>query len=360
MSDERNEGGQFTPSTEGLFGREHELVSAGYTVKKDDPPAEEKTYNSDNASLREAAADLATKRGEPEQEPITVKDILELDPKEAVTIEQAAREHSAARADIATFYDGMDLAKFADEVDAKRAEVIKGDPKVAEALGVEVPKDDAKPKGEAAPDQNDAATVDAINSMEGLDPETKKALKIPQVRQALEQQFAEIDTAREQYSTGLQTGQQMLQATVAALAPQLNGMPVEYWPQAIQQLAQVDPVRGQLVADTLSNWSSIQQAQQQEQQRQAHVQHQQFEATRQQYSRASDEALGPMTFAEKAEMAEELVSYVGELGISREAFTREAATNLALHHPAFQKMAADAVRYQRIMPRRSLQGRSRR
>ena len=160
--------------------------------------------------------------------------------------------------------------------------------------------------------------------MDGLDPETKQALKNPQVRQALEQEFTKVDQAREQYASSLQSGQQMLQATVAALAPQLNGMPLEHWPQAIQALAQVDPVRAQLVSDTLGNWSAIQQAQQQEQQRQAQVQHQQFEATRQQYSRASDAAIGPMTGAEKMEMAEEFVSYVGEFGISREQFAREA------------------------------------
>ena len=84
--------------------------------------------------------------------------------------------------------------------------------------------------------------------MDGLDPETKQALKNPQVRQALEQEFAKVDHARDQYATSLQHGQQMLQATVAALAPQLNGMPLEHWPQAIQALAQVDPVRAQLVS----------------------------------------------------------------------------------------------------------------
>ena len=110
----------------------------------------------------------------------------------------------------------------------------------------------------------------------------------------------------------------------------------------------VDPARAQLVSDTLGNWSVIQHAQQQEQQRQAQVQLQQFETTRQQYSRASDEAIGPMTVAEKTEMVEELVSYVGEFGISREQFAREAETNLALHHPAFQRMAADAIKYRRI------------
>ena len=56
-----------------------------------------------------------------------------------------------------------------------------------------------------------------------------------------------------------------------------------------------------------------------------------------------------MTRAEKTDMVEELVNYVGEYGVTRDQFVREAATNLALHHPAFQKMAADAIRYQRLM-----------
>ena len=54
-----------------------------------------------------------------------------------------------------------------------------------------------------------------------------------------------------------------------------------------------------------------------------------------------------MTMAEKSVMAEELVSYVAEYGISREQFVRKAQTNLALHHPAFQRMAADAVHLMR-------------
>jgi len=56
MTENRDDAtGEFTPATEDLFGREHELVSAGYTVKKDEPPADDKTCDSDNASLREVS-----------------------------------------------------------------------------------------------------------------------------------------------------------------------------------------------------------------------------------------------------------------------------------------------------------------
>jgi hypothetical protein len=76
---------------------------------------------------------------------------------------------------------------------------------------------------------------------------------------------------------------------------------------------------------------------------------QNFEALRQDYSKKSDEALGPMTIAEKTAMAEELVSYVSQYGVTREQLVHEAKTNLALNHPAFQRMAADAIKYQRLM-----------
>jgi hypothetical protein len=49
-----------------------------------------------------------------------------------------------------------------------------GDPKIAKELGVEVPKDPALTKAEQA----EAAEIDAVD---GLDAETRKALKIPQV-----------------------------------------------------------------------------------------------------------------------------------------------------------------------------------
>jgi hypothetical protein len=220
-------------------------------------------------------------------------------------------------------------------------------PEMAAELGIEAPKD---AKAEKPADLKSEAPV--VNDKGELDPVlAEKIQNHPQVRDFIaaerETAVAQSQQAREQYSNSLQAGQQMLQATVAALAPQLQGMPLEHWPQAIQMLAQVDPVRAELVADTLSKWGSLQQAQQQEAQHWAYVQNQQFEAQRQQYSKASDEALG-MTTSEKVEMPEELVAYVGEYGVTREQLVHEAKTNLALNHPAFQKMAADALKYQRM------------
>jgi len=188
--------GQFTPSNEGLYGREYENAKAGFTTRKDTPDGQATPDYGDADPVREAAAELTAKRGEPEV-PITVADMLgELDPTEALTVKQAASEFSAARADIDTFTEGMDLAKYVDEIDQRRAEVVKGDKRVAEVLGLDdVPKDPALSKAEQA----EAAEIDG---MEGLDAETKKALKQPQIRAAIEQELGKAEQATQAYSQG--------------------------------------------------------------------------------------------------------------------------------------------------------------
>ena len=88
--------GQFTPSTEGLVGREFELVNAGYTVRKDPPVGEVgRTFPSDAEGIREAAAEYtALKPGQPT---VTAPELIDANPNEALTVKQAADELTAAR-----------------------------------------------------------------------------------------------------------------------------------------------------------------------------------------------------------------------------------------------------------------------
>jgi hypothetical protein len=81
----RNEAGQFTLSTEGLIGRELANAEAGFRTKKDDPPADEKTYPDTLDGVKEAARDLADKRSAGPIEPalitaagLTVEDVCRL------------------------------------------------------------------------------------------------------------------------------------------------------------------------------------------------------------------------------------------------------------------------------------------
>ena len=135
---------------------------------------------------------------------------------------------------------------------------------------------------------------------------------------------------------------------MATIAPELGQIPPHLWEGALQAIAQTDPGRAQAIANTLDKAQRIQFATQQQAQQQAQIAQQQNDALRQQYAKASDEALA-MTTAEKMAMADELVNYVGKYGVSREALMQEASTNLLLHHPAFNAMAADALKYQRLM-----------
>ena len=345
MSDERNEAGQFTPNTDGLFGTEYENAKAGFTTRKDEPPEQDAP---DGDPVREAAAGLAARRvSEAEISVTATRDNVlgKPDPTEAVTVEQAAADYAAARSDISRFAEGVDLSTLAEKVDEERAKVIKGDPKMAENLGVEVPE--PKAKADIAEGKNEEEG--AVDTMDGLDPETRKALKIPQVRQALEQEFSKAEAAQQSYQNALNVANQYAMASLVDHFPELGQIPAEQWEPALGILAQQDPQRFDRAMGVLQRVGQLQSATTQWQQQQAQVQRQQFETTRQQYSRASDEALGPMTVSEKLEMVEDLVSYVGEYGLSREQFAREAETNLALHHPAFQRMAADAIKYRRMV-----------
>lgn len=353
---ERNDDGTFAagePDTSGLFGREERLVAAGYTVRKDATEEHATPDYPDGDPVREAAAELTASREEPfDLSPAEfIRSTVGIDEKEAITVQQAADDLASAGAELSRYVEGADLYKIAEEIDAKRAEAIKGDPELAKHYGVEDPKDAPKADPAGIRDKAelvDAATAAAIDATDGLEDATRAALKVPQVRQALEHHFAEIDTVQRGYTEALKTANQFAMANLVDHFPELGNLPTENWEAALGILAQQDPQRFNRAMGVLQRVGQLQTAQQQWQHQQAQHQHQQFEATRQEYSRAADAALGPMTASEKAEMVEELVDYVAEYGISREQFAREASTNLALHHPAFQRMAADAVQFRRL------------
>ncbi|MFY9953787.1 hypothetical protein [Bradyrhizobium sp.] len=133
-------------------------------------------------------------------------------------------------------------------------------------------------KTEAIKTEKNVEPDDPYSDIEGLEPATREAMKVPQIRQAVEKEFTKAAETQQAYTAALQQGQQVARATIAALAPQLDGIPLEQWPQAIQAIAQADPVRGKLVADTLSNWSQIQERQQLVDHHQQQVSRQHFES----------------------------------------------------------------------------------
>jgi hypothetical protein len=173
-------------------------------------------------------------------------------------------------------------------------------------------------------------------------------MKVPQIREAVEKEFTKAAETQQAYTTALQQGQQVARATIAALAPQLNEMPLESWPQAIQAIAQVDPVRGKLVVDTLQNWNAIQQAEQQQRQYHSHVERQRMEAWGKSQDAEVTKAIGKLTPVQGQEFADDTLAFFESNGVTRDQLSRAIDRNPVLRDKSFQLMAWQAHRYRQM------------
>ncbi|RXH15145.1 hypothetical protein [Bradyrhizobium guangzhouense] len=347
----RDDGGRFEGSSEQLFGREAELVSAGYTVRKDDAPSDE--IGSDETSLREAADRLA----DSEDESLPVMELLEaqgkLDPNEALTVEQASDDFNAAASDIASYVEGADLAQFAEEVDQARLKQFKADPKSAADFGFDesdVRALEAKQSGEQQPAQQSVQQPsEPAPNVEGLDPEVARAMQHPQVRQAIEEELGKADAAKQQYAQALNAANQYAQASLLDHFPELAEIPVDRWAEGIAILNQADPQRVQRAMGVLQRVDTLQRTSAEWQQRQAIEQQQQFQA----FAKAEDQRFEQMmqaelTSAERAAIGNEVAEYAAELGVDRPTLVQLMRTNPVMRHSAFQRMMVDAARYRMV------------
>ena len=157
MSEDRDEAtGQFTQSTEGLFGREHELVEAGYKIMPETPtPADMEREAADEQAVEDAIVEWEAREVPPEPivyydkssgEPLNAN--ISEGPVEAITVERAA-------ADLAAYHDEQAdngaksiSADFAEAVDRARADAVKGDPKLAEQYGIDDVKNGETPRAD--------------------------------------------------------------------------------------------------------------------------------------------------------------------------------------------------------------------
>jgi hypothetical protein len=360
MSENRDsDTGQYT-SPEPLTGQAGVEADQGYKPMVDWRPEEPSEPES---SIKEEALKLAASRV-PEDPVVPLKyqrinDGSDMPLDETITLDRAVKdvsEYHAAQVEEARLTADADVARW---VDGVRAETLQANPEIAKELGLSKEEVAAAEAVKQPSEINDAARAqmaepsepDAYADIPGLAPETSEWLKKApaQGRQFLEQNAAETEQAAKAYQTAVAQAQTFGQASLMAVVPELSNVPTEQWAQAIQIVAQQNPAKGQQIVQVLQNVAALSERQQLIDHYQQSQRQQEFETVRSQYNKAADQALGPMTRAEMADMAEELADYVGELGITRAQLAAEAKTNLALHHPAFQKMAADAIRYQRLM-----------
>lgn len=185
-----------------LTGAAFDLANAGYTPMRDSHELEEQdTIGSDAASLREAAG-----RRTLETEPATVRQYQDGEGRtapqdEAVTLARAARDYADVTAAERLISDSEGSKKLAARVDALRAEALANDPDAAEFYGFEPSMTEGETDDRAARGaEHEGAAADEPSSLK-LDAELEKALRHPQVIQAIEQRVGEAEMARQSYST---------------------------------------------------------------------------------------------------------------------------------------------------------------
>ena len=260
------------------------------------------------------------------------------------TLDQAAEALTAYQSDVGRYVEGAVLDSFVADVDAARAEALRSNPADANELGLD-PAEVAKhaPKDEEPPTPADAPLKanDNSESVKDLDPDVERALKLPQVRQALEQEFSKADTAREQYSNALNLANQVSLARLAEIIPDVAGLPPEQRQQGLELLAQVDRPRFDQAMMEIKRVSDIQIAQQQQQHYRAVQQEQEFQNYKAQQDALFDQAVGKLSESDISAVR----GYVSDvLGLTPEQASSLAKNPTVTDH-RFQRALLDAARF---------------
>ena len=181
----------------------------------------------------------------------------------------------------------------------------------------------------------------------GVDRDVAEALAKPQVRAAVEAEFAEAGRQREAYVGGLEQARVAALATLGEVVPHLAGLPPAQFEQGLAVLSQIDPPAFEKAMNVLGRVHTITQAQQQAQQQQAHVQHQQFEAT----VTAEDARLTEMFGGDKASAdaaTDATIAYLTEHGIPRNQMLQVFKANPVLSTAEARRTIWEAAKYRDI------------
>ncbi|OSJ16841.1 hypothetical protein BST63_10555 [Bradyrhizobium canariense] len=332
----RDSSGQFTGGEE-KFGLQGVEADQGFTHVKtsaaapaDDSP--EAVYD-----------EYKRKRGDADGQPVK-RELVYADTGEkveanlAVTPEQAHEALTQSYSFEHAARELLGIEQTREQIDKARAEKINGDPKTAEHYGVELEADTA-PANEAPGDEPYVAPADGQ-----LHPEVEKALKHPQVRQAIAEEFTKAEQATQAYSAGLESARLHTLASLGEVVPHLVGLQPAQFEQGMELLAQVDPPAFQKAMNILARTHTIVQAQQQAAQQHAAVEKQQIET----WAKSEDARLKTMGVNITNEVADEVADYAKSLGIEREALGRAMIDHPILRSAEVQAMMVAAAKYHAI------------
>lgn len=306
---------------------------------------------SDSASLRAVAEQRS-------DAPIdaTVREYLDRDGRrapanEAISLARAARDYSGALATEKLVVESETAKTLAGRVDALRAEALAHDPGAAEFYGFELPEDAA---GEVGSEGVETGGADSHGdgTAEGLAPEVEKALQHPQIRQALEEQIAEVERARQEYLGGLSAATQVAQMSFLGQFPELANTAPDQLPAALEQMSRQDPAKFAHVQALVATGQQLLAEQQQEGWRQMEIAQRNF----QNYARSEDTRFAIMLKGESREtqraVALEIAASARASGIETNELVRLFNSEPLMRNAVFQRMMYDAGKYRLMMKAR--------
>ncbi|MEH2508934.1 hypothetical protein V1291_000288 [Nitrobacteraceae bacterium AZCC 1564] len=357
MNDTQADAASATAASEPLTGRAAEWAAAGF---KEMPETETSQDNdetgSDVASLREAGRRIA----QPSHEPVT-RAYLDAEgkpaaPNEAITLERAARDYTNAVKADNLISEARTSDVVAAEVDAARYVALSANANNAQVYGIDLPELTERvesalaQQGEMSPgaSQVDAQDTDKARETPAdgeLDPELEKALRHPQVRQAIEQQLGEAEHTRRSYADAIGATMDVAKVAFFNQFPELAGLTEAQIPMALQYLSQTAPEKFARIRSTLTQLEQLGAAQQHEKQLQAMQARESFKA----YAKAEDARFDALVAGQSKqslrEAAAEIVAAAAEYGIDRGQLMHLFESEPIMRNAAFQKMMHDAAKY---------------
>jgi len=356
MNDTQADAASATAAPEPLTGRAAEWAAAGFKEMPEGRPKDNEDTGSDVASLRRAGERIA----QPTQQPVT-RAYLDAegkpaDPNEAITLERAARDYSNAVNADTIIGESHTSDVVAAEVDAARYVALSANANNAQVYGIDLPdltqrvESALAQQSEASPDANqpDAKSAEAARETPAdgeLDPELEKALRHPQVRQAIEQQLGEAEHARRSYADAIGATMDVAKIAFFNQFPELAGLTEAQIPAALQYLSQTAPEKFLRIRNMLAQLEQLGTAQHREKQVEAIQARESFKA----YAKTEDARFDALVAGQSKqslrEAAAEIVAAAGEYGIDRAQLMHLFESEPIMRNAAFQKMMHDAARY---------------
>jgi hypothetical protein len=342
-----------------LTGAAFDLASAGYAPMKDPERKQEReAIDSDSGSLREAAGQLPADRDEVVTRQYADGAGKKAAANEAVTLARAARDYAEATAAERLAAEDESAKALADRVDALRAAALASDPDVAEFYGFDVPEAaaDSREFDHAEADDRKVASkpVDgaADSRSSHLDPELEKALRHPQVLQAIEERVGEAEKARQSYRDGLAAATQIAQVSFLGQFPELAGVQQENLPAFLEQMSRLDPSKFARVKAAVGATEHLFAQQAIESQRHSEIAHRNFQKFADTEDARLDTMLKDEPKAVQQAVAAEIMASAKASGVDPAELLHLYNSEPLMRNAAFQRMMYDAGKYRLIMKAR--------